>query len=57
MKVKELKRALAGAPDDMEVAMADGMSVVFAEVEEDAFIVSDLKEGMDDPVKYWRDAD
>jgi hypothetical protein len=57
MKVKELKRALAGVPDDMEVAMADEMSVVSAEVVDGAFILSDLTEGMDEPVEYWRSAD
>jgi hypothetical protein len=54
MKVKELKKALAGVSADLEVAMADGMSVVFAEVVDGAFILSDMTEGMDEPVEYWR---
>ena len=57
MKVKELRKALAGVSGDLEVAMADGMSVVFAKVVEDAFTVSELTEGMDEPVVYWRAAD
>jgi hypothetical protein len=54
MKVKELKKALAGVSADLEVAMADEMSVVFAEVVDGAFILSDMTEGMDEPVEYWR---
>lgn len=54
MKVKELREALAGVAGDMDVAMADGMSVRFAEVVEGAFIVSDVRDGDDEPVEYWR---
>ena len=57
MNVKELREALAGVAGDMEVAMADGMSVRFAEVVEGAFIVSDLGDGDDEPVEYWRAAE
>lgn len=53
MKVKELRNALKGVPGEMEVAMADDMSVVFAEVVGDIFVVSDMTEDMDEPVKYY----
>jgi hypothetical protein len=54
MKVKELKKALASVDENIEVAMADEMSVVFAEVVDGVFIISDLTDDMDEPVEYWR---
>ena len=53
MKVKELKKALASVDENIEVAMADEMSVVFAEVVDGVFIISDLTDDMDEPVEYW----
>ncbi len=54
MTVKELREALKGVPGNMEVAMADEMSVVFAEVVDAAFVVSDMGPEDDEPVEYWR---
>jgi hypothetical protein len=57
MTVKELREALKGLPGKMEVAMADEMSVVFAEVVNGAFVISDLGPDDDEPTEYWRTAD
>ena len=57
MTVKELREALKGVPGNMEVAMADEMSVVFAKVSGGAFIVSDMGPDDDELVEYWRNAD
>jgi hypothetical protein len=42
MKVNELRQALAGVAGDMDVQMADEMSVVFAQVVDDVFVISDM---------------
>jgi hypothetical protein len=54
MTVKELREALKGVPSNTQVAMADEMSVVFAEVVGGAFVVSDLGPDGDEPTEYWR---
>jgi hypothetical protein len=54
MTVKELRDALKGVPGNMQVAMADEMSVVFAEVVGGAFVVSDIGPDDDEPTEYWR---
>ncbi len=54
MTVRELKAALKGLPGDMQVAMVDEMSVVFAKVIDGVFMVSDLGPGYDEPIEYWR---
>jgi len=54
MTVKQLRQALKGVPADAPVAMADEMSVVFAEVVDGVFIVSDMGPGYDEPIEYWR---
>lgn len=54
MTVKELREALKGVPGNMQVAMVDEMSVVFAEVVDGAFILSDLGPDDDEPIEYWR---
>ena len=54
MTVKELREALKGVPGDMPVAMADEMLVVFAQVVEDAFVISDMGPEDDEAVEYWR---
>ena len=52
MTVRELKAALKGLPGDMQVAMVDEMSVVFAKVIDGVFMVSDLGPGYDEPIEY-----
>lgn len=47
MTVKELKESLSNAPDDVEVIMADEESVVFAEMVDGFFVVSDRLSGDD----------
>lgn len=54
MTVNELRSALKGVPADTPVTMVDEMSVVFAEVVDGVFMVSDLGPGYDEPIKYWR---
>jgi hypothetical protein len=56
MKVKELRQAMAGVADDTDVEMADGMSVVFAQVVDGVFVISDMGTGDDEPVEYRRAA-
>lgn len=51
MKVKELRQAMAGVAGDMDVEMADGMSVVFAQAVGDVFVISDMGTGDDEPVE------
>ena len=48
MTVKERKEALEGVACNMVVAMADEMSVVFAEAVNGAFVISDLGPGDDE---------
>ena len=55
MTVKELREALKGVPGDMPVATADEMLVVFAQVVEDAFVISDMGLEDDEAVEYWRE--
>ncbi|MGD0910070.1 MAG: hypothetical protein ABSA96_21000 [Candidatus Acidiferrales bacterium] len=56
MKVKELRQAMAGVAGDMDVAMADGISVVFAQVAGGVFVISDVETVDDKPVEYRRAA-
>ncbi len=55
MTVNELRAALKGVPANTPVAMADEMSVVFAEVVDGVFIVSDMGPDYDEPIEYWRE--
>ena len=55
--VKELRAALKGVLGDTPVAMVDEMSVVFAEMVDGVFIVSDMGPGYDEPMEYWREAE
>jgi len=54
MNVRELRAALEGVPGDTPVAMVDEMSVVFAEMVDGVFTVSDMEPGQDEPIEYWR---
>lgn len=57
MKVKELRQAMAAVAGDTDVTMADGMSVVFAQVVGGVFVISDMGTGDNEPVEYWRAAE
>ena len=49
MKVKELRKAMAGVAGGMEAEMADAMSVVFAQVVDGVFVISDMGSEDDEP--------
>lgn len=54
MTAKELKEVLKGVPKGIQVAMPDDNCVVFAEIVDGAFVVSDIGPGYDEPIEYWR---
>lgn len=55
MTVKELREALKGVPGNTPVAMVDEMSVVFAEMVDGVFVVSDMGPDCEEPIEYWRE--
>jgi hypothetical protein len=57
MKVEELRESLKSLAGNIEVAMADEMSVRFAEVVDGVFVISDMGPGDDEAVKIEGDAD